>query len=50
MAFDIQSHELVGYAWGSDVSTICRGHFPPRAADGSKGWNLAKLDIALACD
>jgi hypothetical protein len=50
MAFDIQTHALVGYAWGKDVSTICRGHFPPRAADGSLGWDHAKLDINLACD
>jgi hypothetical protein len=50
IAYDPQTHGLVGYAWGDESAAICRGHFPPPAADGSKGWDLTRLDIALACD
>jgi hypothetical protein len=50
VAYDPGTRTLVGYAWGDEAAAICRGKFPPHAADGSKGWDMSKLDVNLACD
>jgi len=49
VAFDPATHAMVGYVWGDESAPICRGHFPPHAADGSKGWDLGNVSVALTC-
>jgi hypothetical protein len=50
VAYDPATRALVGYIWGDEAAPICRGHFPPRAADGTKGWDMGRMDWALTCD